>query len=116
MPLQKNGNGQYDKTQNGDEHENALETTLSDNKTEQEQSLSQENIEPVKKIRRSRRRATRTQNESSLELTLATPENFNNGGESTSKEEVSSLPGIGEGIQRKIRRRRVVASSAEENV
>ncbi|MBB4076211.1 hypothetical protein GGR08_000504 [Bartonella fuyuanensis] len=24
MPLQKNGNGQYDKTQNGDEHENAF--------------------------------------------------------------------------------------------
>ncbi|WP_375609351.1 MULTISPECIES: DUF4167 domain-containing protein [unclassified Bartonella] len=116
MPSQKNGNGRYAKAQNGDARENALEA-LSDEKTDQEHCRSEEKVEPVKKTRRSlRRRTVRTQDESSLELSLATSESSSNGDASTSTEEVSSLPGLGEGIQRKIRRRRVVTPSAEENV
>ncbi|WP_375666406.1 DUF4167 domain-containing protein [Bartonella sp. TT121SHDZB] len=108
MQLQKNGHGQYAKAHNGDDRENALET-LADKKIAQENCLSEENVEPVKKTRRSpRRRIARTQDESSLELSLATPESSSNGDASTSTEETSSLPELGEGVQRKIRRRRVV--------
>ncbi len=116
MSSQKNGNGQYDKAQNGDARENALEA-LSDGKTDQEHSLSEKNVEPVKKTRRSpRRRTVRTQDESSLELSLTTAESSSNGDASTATKEDSSLPGLGEGIQRKPRRRRVVNLEAEENV
>ncbi len=117
MPSQKNGNGQYAKTQNGDARENALEA-LSDKKTDQEHCRSEKNVEPVKKTRRSpRRRIVRTQqDESSLELSLTTAESTSNGDASTATKEVSSLPGLGEGIQRKTRRRRVVNLEAEENV
>ncbi|WP_375650809.1 DUF4167 domain-containing protein [Bartonella sp. OT172YNZD] len=116
MPSQKNGNGQYAKTQNGDARENALEA-LSDEKTDQEHCRSEKNVEPVKKTRRSpRRRTVRTQDESSLELSLTTAESSINGDASTATKEVSSLPGVGEGIQRKTRRRRVANLEAEDNV
>ncbi|WP_175869332.1 DUF4167 domain-containing protein [Bartonella gabonensis] len=113
---QKNGHGSYAKAQNGGARESALEA-LSDEKTGTENSRSEENVGPVKKTRRSsRRRTVRSQDESSLELSLTTAENSNNGDASTSTEEVSSLPGLSEGIQRKTRRRRVVNLEAEENV
>ncbi|WP_375622522.1 MULTISPECIES: DUF4167 domain-containing protein [unclassified Bartonella] len=116
MPSQKNGNGRYAKTQNGDARENALEA-LSDENTDQEHCRSEKNVEPVKKTRRSpRRRTVRTQDESSLELSLTTEESSSNGDASTATKEVSSLPGLGEGIQKKTRRRRVVNLEAEENV
>ncbi|PIT68445.1 DUF4167 domain-containing protein [Bartonella tribocorum] len=114
---QKNGHGPYAKAQNGDARENALEA-LSDEKTDQERCRSEENVEqPVKKTRRSpRRRTVRTQDEAALELSLITAESSKVGKASTSIEEVSSLPGLNEGIQRKTRRRRVVNLEAEENV
>ncbi|WP_208441856.1 DUF4167 domain-containing protein [Bartonella raoultii] len=116
VQSQKKGLGSYVKVENGDARENAVEA-LSDEKTGQENCGSEENVEPVKKTRRSpRRRTVRTQDESSLELSLTTAESSKNGDASTSTEEVSPLPGLSEGIQRKTRRRRVVNLEAEENV
>ncbi|WP_273719188.1 MULTISPECIES: DUF4167 domain-containing protein [Bartonella] len=113
---QKNGHAPYAKAQNGDARENAVEA-LADEKTDQENCRSEENVEPVKKTRRSpRRRTVRAKDESAPELSLTTAESSQNGDASTSKEEVSSLPGLSEGIQRKTRRRRVVNLEAEENV
>ncbi|WP_039758213.1 DUF4167 domain-containing protein [Bartonella queenslandensis] len=116
MQSQKNGHDSYAKAQNGDARENAVEA-LSDEKMGQENSRSEENMEPVKKTRRSpRRRTVRTQDKASLELSLITEESSKNGDASTSTEEISPLPGLSEGIQRKTRRRRVVNLEAEENV
>ncbi|WP_273789473.1 DUF4167 domain-containing protein [Bartonella sp. ML70XJBT] len=113
---QKKDLGSHVKVQNGDARENAVEA-LSDEKTSQENSCSEENVEPVKKTRRSpRRRTVRTQDESALELSLTTAESSKNGDASTSTEEASPLPGLSDGIQRKTRRRRVVNLEAEENV
>lgn len=113
---QKKDLGSHVKVQNGDARENAVEA-LSDEKMGQENCGSEENVEPVKKTRRSpRRRTVRTQDESSLELSLTTEESSKNGDASTSTEEVSPLPGLSKGIQRKTRRRRVVNLEAEENV
>ncbi|WP_406604114.1 DUF4167 domain-containing protein [Bartonella gliris] len=116
---QKNGNGQHVKAQNGYARDDALEDgTLSDEKTVQEQCVSGENTDPVKKTRRpSRRRTVRAKEESSSELSFGfsqtASETSKNGDGATEK--VASLPVLGEGIQRKPRRRRVVTSSAEEN-
>lgn len=111
---QKNGHDSYAKAQNGDARENAVEA-LSDEKTEPENCHCEENVEPVKKTRRSpRRRTVRTQDKTSLQLSLTTEESSKNG--DTSTEEISPLPGLSEGIQRKTRRRRVVNLEAEENV
>ncbi|AFR26718.1 hypothetical protein RM11_1018 [Bartonella quintana RM-11] len=115
--LQKNGNGRHTKTQNGCAADDAVEVSaaLLDEKTNKEQCIAEESAEPVKKIRRSsRRRAVRVQEESSLELSQATPETCENGNALTEK--VASLPGLGEEIKRKPRRRRVMTSSAEESV
>ncbi|EJF76792.1 Uncharacterised protein [Candidatus Bartonella washoeensis] len=116
----KNGSDQHVKAQNGYARDDALEVgTLSDGKTVQEQCAAGENIDPVKKARRpSRRRTVRVQEESSSELSFglsqAVSETSKNGDGATEK--VASLPLLGEEIQRKPRRRRVVTSSAEENV
>ncbi|WP_139412326.1 DUF4167 domain-containing protein [Bartonella mastomydis] len=113
---QKNGHDSYVEAQNGNARESVVEA-LSDEKTGQENGCSEENGEPVKKTRRSpRRRTVRTKEQSSLELSLTTAENSKNGDASPSTEEVSPLPGLSEGIQRKTRRRRVVNLEAEENV
>ncbi|WP_254492340.1 DUF4167 domain-containing protein [Bartonella sp. B1099] len=113
---QKNGHDSYVEAQNGNARENAVEA-LSDAKTAQENGCSEENGEPVKKTRRSpRRRTVRTKEQSSLEFSLTTAENSENGDVSTSTEEVSDLPGLSEGIQKKTRRRRVVSLEAEKNV
>lgn len=113
---QKNGHDSYAKAQSGDACGNAVEA-LSDEKTNPENCHSEENVEPIKKTRRSpRRRTVRTQDKASLELPLTTEESSKNGDASTSTEEISPLPGLSEGIQRKTRRRRVVNLEAEENV
>ncbi|WP_336293991.1 DUF4167 domain-containing protein [Bartonella sp. CB169] len=119
----KNSNGQYAKAQNGHACEGALEVdtlleevhTLSNEKINEEQSAVEESVESVKKTRRpSRRRAVRSQEEASLDLSQTTSETAKNGDVSTEK--VVSLPVLGEEIQRKPRRRRVATSSAEENI
>ncbi|EJF88013.1 DUF4167 domain-containing protein [Bartonella rattimassiliensis] len=116
MQAPKNDNDQYAKAQNGDARENALEA-LTDEKTDQESCRSEKKVEPVKKTRRSpRRRTVLAQDEIPFELSLPTSESSSNGDASTSTGEGPSLSGISEGIQRKVRRRRVGASSAEENV
>ncbi|WP_409361044.1 DUF4167 domain-containing protein [Bartonella heixiaziensis] len=118
----KNGNGQHVQAQNGYARDDASEisTPLSDKKTDQEQCAAGESAEPVKKARRpARRRVVRSQEESSpelshLELSQSVSETSKNG--DASAEKVASLPLLGEEIQRKPRRRRVVTSPAEENV
>ncbi|WP_455465833.1 DUF4167 domain-containing protein [Bartonella sp. B39] len=119
-PLQKNGHGQYAKAQNGYVREDALETnTLSGEESAQEQCIAEENVEPVKKPRRiSRRRIVRAQEEPTLELSnfellRATSEISQN--EDVSTEKVASLTILNKEVPRKPRRRRVTASSAEEN-
>ncbi|PIT68014.1 DUF4167 domain-containing protein [Bartonella tribocorum] len=118
IQSQKNGHGSYAKAQNGDARENNALETLSDEKMAQEDCRSEENVEPIKKTRRSPRRRTvrAQQSEVPLELSLTTAENSKNGDASTSTEEIASLPGLSEGMQRKTRRRRVVNLEAEENV
>ncbi|WP_208433491.1 DUF4167 domain-containing protein [Bartonella taylorii] len=111
---QKNGHSQHAKAQNGHAREDALEAdALSYEKSDQEQCSAEENVEPVKKTRRpSRRRIVRAQEEASLEFSRAMSDSSQNG--DAVAEQVPSLPLLGEEIQRKPRRRRVVAS--EENV
>ncbi|GAA4665860.1 DUF4167 domain-containing protein [Bartonella pachyuromydis] len=121
--VSKNAHDQHTKTQNGHAREETLEAnTLLDEKNLSEQCSHEENnVEPVKKTRRtSRRRTVRTQEEPSLELShfelsRETSEEASQNGE-MSMEKVDSLPVLDKGIQRKPRRRRVVTSSAEENV
>ncbi|WP_455479201.1 DUF4167 domain-containing protein [Bartonella sp. B23] len=120
-PLQKNGHGKYAKAQNGCVREDALETNaLSDEESAREQPVVEESVEPVKKTRRiSRRRIVCAQEEQTLELPnfeilRATSEVFQN--ESVPTEKVASLPVLNKEVPRKPRRRRVTASSAEENV
>ncbi|WP_208441742.1 DUF4167 domain-containing protein [Bartonella raoultii] len=118
----KNTHDQHDKVQNGHAREETLEAnTLLDEKAVPEHSAREETVEqPVKRTRRtSRRRTVRAQEEpslelSSFELSRATSEASQNGDASTEK--VASLPVLEKEIQRKPRRRRVVTSSAEENV
>ncbi|MBX4335265.1 DUF4167 domain-containing protein [Bartonella raoultii] len=114
--VKKNGYDQSVKTQNGQAGEDTLETApVLEKKVEQEQSTVEENPEPVKKTRRSsRRRTVRAQEDATSQLALVTAEAAENG--KASKEKASSLSVVGEEIQRKPRRRRVVTSSAEENV
>ncbi|EJF74117.1 DUF4167 domain-containing protein [Bartonella alsatica] len=125
MLSQKSSNGQHVKAQNGHAREDALgharedaleANTLLNKKTIQEKCTGEETVEPVKKMRRpSRRRTMRVQEEESLEFPhFELPEASQN--EDTSTEKVASLPVLDKEIQRKPRRRRVVTSSAEENV
>ncbi|WP_273760425.1 DUF4167 domain-containing protein [Bartonella sp. ML70XJBT.G] len=118
----KNTHDQHDKVQNGHAQEETFEAhTLLDEKSPQEQCSHEENnSEPVKRTRRtSRRRTVRVQEEPSLELahfelSRATSEASQNGDALTKK--VASMPVLQQEVQRKPRRRRVVTSSAEENV
>ncbi|WP_273721054.1 MULTISPECIES: DUF4167 domain-containing protein [unclassified Bartonella] len=120
--MLKNAHDQHDKVQNGHAREETSEVnTLLDEKSPQEQCSHEENnSEPVKRTRRtSRRRVVHAQEEPSLELShfelsRVTSEASQNGDASTEK--VASLPVLEQEIQRKPRRRRVVTSSAEENV
>ncbi|MET3560580.1 hypothetical protein ABID39_001286 [Bartonella japonica] len=113
--LQKTAHGQHSKAQNGWTREDELEVNLSDEKIDQEQYVVRENAEPVKKTRRpSRCRSVRAQEEPSLETAWETSATSQDGDATTEK--VSSLPLLSKEIQKKTRRRRVVASSAEENV
>ncbi|WP_019222634.1 DUF4167 domain-containing protein [Bartonella rattaustraliani] len=108
--AQKNANGQHKKAQNGSVREDALDTSdISDEKTDQEQCAAKENVGPVKKTRRSsRRRTVRIQDDASLEKTWDASQ--------TTESSEESLPLLNKEIQKKTRRRRVVTSSAEENV
>ncbi|EJF76751.1 DUF4167 domain-containing protein [Bartonella birtlesii] len=126
-PLQKNGHGQYAQLQNGYVREEALQETVplatvpSDEKELQEQCSGEETVEPVRKTRRTpRRRTARVQEGTSLEfphfeLPRATSEaaQDDNG---MSMQKAASSPVLEKEIQRKPRRRRVVTSSAEENI
>ncbi|EJF88510.1 hypothetical protein ME1_00595 [Bartonella vinsonii subsp. arupensis OK-94-513] len=119
--VQENGHGQHTKTKNGRAHGESLEAhALPDEESDQAQCAAEESVEPVKKTRRSsRRRSVRVQEKVSLELpgfeiSKAASEASQNGDASTEK--TVSFPVLGEEIQRKPRRRRVAASSAEENV
>ncbi|OLL54217.1 hypothetical protein AT238_05830 [Bartonella henselae] len=109
----KNGKDRQAEIQNEYACHEVLEASaLSDEKTDQAQCVLEEKPEPVKKIRRpSRRRTVRVKEESSLELSLATSEKND-----VRTEKDASLPVLGAEIQKKPRRRRVVTSSAEENV
>ncbi|WP_019219596.1 DUF4167 domain-containing protein [Bartonella florencae] len=119
---QKNGHGQYTKVQNGYAYEETVEaSTPLDEQNLQEQCADAETAEPVRKIRRtSRRRTARVQEEVSLEfphfeLSRTASEVAQDDGE-MSTQKATSLPVCEKEIQKKPRRRRVVPSSAEENV
>lgn len=124
-----NTHEQHDKVQNGHAREKTLEAnTLLDEQNlpkqashEENSSHEENNGEPVKRTRRTSRRRTvvRAQEEPSLELShfelsRAPSEASQNG--DASMEKVASLPVLEKEIQRKPRRRRVVTSSAEENI
>lgn len=113
---QKTAHSQNEKAQNGWAPEDTLEAhNLSDETIGQEQYVSKENVEPVKKTRRSSRgRSVRAQEEPSLETAWKTSETSEDSEVATEK--VPSLPLLSKEIQKKTRRRRAVASSAEENV
>ncbi|WP_208436208.1 DUF4167 domain-containing protein [Bartonella phoceensis] len=120
-PLQKNGHSQYAKEKNGHIREDVLEANaLSNEENAQEKCSVEESVEPVKKTRRtSRRRTVRAQEAPSLELPkLELPRTTSEAAQNSdiSAEKVASLSVLNKEVPRKPRRRRVVTSSAEENV
>ncbi|WP_455476847.1 DUF4167 domain-containing protein [Bartonella sp. B41] len=117
---QKNINGHQTKARNGRSGDGVDVGYSSDEKIDQQNCIPEESTEVVRKLRRpSRRRVMRPQEEPSLgfsQTVAEISENSNELVEAVSEEKTDTLPLLGEGVQRKPRRRRVTASPAEGNV
>ncbi|WP_455478015.1 DUF4167 domain-containing protein [Bartonella sp. B10] len=111
---QKNDDCQKTKVHNGHAGDELAVNGLSKEDVNQQQCLSKENTETVKKSRRtSRRSVVRSKEEISPELSQVMPEVSNSDGisiEDISTENTTSSDLLGEGAQKKSRRRRVLAS------